>query len=365
MCGILYRPTLPLFQGFPVLTRRLVSWTLPVLLSTGCLSGSTTVGVQHVYVEERATPAPVTATVAQVLRRAGARVPEGHYLAAVSHRRLGPNGRPGRVLVNGRPVGMDTVVTRGAHVTIQPGPDVREPLQAIVVTAPPLQASMYVGGRSGSTRVIRGKVSHEQVARRPLAAASRGHLIAPGALALTFDDGPDPVWTPRILAILARAHVHATFCLVGREAAAHPELVRAIVAGGHALCDHTWDHDEQLGSRPPDVARGNIARAFAAITVAGGVQPLFYRAPGGNWTPAVEREARRQGLSPLHWTVDTRDWSKPGTQSILKTAYRQVRPGGVILLHDGGGDRSQTVAALPVLVRRLQLRHFHFLLPRP
>ena len=85
----------------------------------------------------------------------------------------------------------------------------------------------------------------------------------------------------------------------------------------------------------------------------GGVAPVFFRAPGGGWSPYVERAARRLGMTPLAWNVDPRDWSRPGVGRVLTTIGEELRPGGVILMHDGGGDRSQTVAALRDLLRRL------------
>jgi len=182
-------------------------------------------------------------------------------------------------------------------------------------------------------------------------------------IALTFDDGPDPTWTPQVLALLAKAKVHATFCLIGRNAAKYPALVRAIVAGGHTLCDHTWDHDEDLKVRPAGEIALDISRGADAIKAAAGVAPTFFRAPGGNWSPAIEAEARRQHMTPLKWTVDPRDWSRPGEATILATIWQELRPGGVILMHDGGGDRSETVAALAVLLTRLPAMGYHFVTP--
>src|SRR3954469_4713582 len=116
--------------------------------------------------------------------------------------------------------------------------------------------------------------------RPPVSEVGGGRTVA-----LTFDDGPDPTWTPRVLAVLARAGVNATFCLIGRQAAADPALVRRIVEAGHTLCDHTWDHDLDLRARSPARIRADIVSAYDAIIDAGGVAPVFFRAPGGNWSP--------------------------------------------------------------------------------
>ncbi|HET7530943.1 MAG TPA: polysaccharide deacetylase family protein [Mycobacteriales bacterium] len=200
--------------------------------------------------------------------------------------------------------------------------------------------------------------------RRPRALPPIAHVSGGRTVALTFDDGPDPTWTPRILAVLARAHVHATFCLIGWEAAAHPALVRAIVRAGHALCDHTWDHDLDLAKRRPSRIRHDMTRAYDAVVQAsGGIRPAFFRTPGGGWSTYIERESQRLGMRPLGWNVDPRDWTRPGVPSILATIHAELHNGGVILMHDGGGDRSQTVRALRLLLRLLPARGFRFVLP--
>lgn len=193
---------------------------------------------------------------------------------------------------------------------------------------------------------------------------SRPQYYVPGAaVALSFDDGPDPRWTPQILALLRANHVHATFCMIGRQARAHPELVRQVVAGGNALCDHTWDHDEHLPAAPPAHVAWEIGSADDAIQVAsGGVRPRYFRAPGGNWSPVEFAAAGARGMHPLAWSVDPRDWARPGTAHILQ-AVLAARAGDIVLCHDGGGDRAQTVQALRYALPVLRQRGFEFVLP--
>jgi peptidoglycan/xylan/chitin deacetylase (PgdA/CDA1 family) len=168
-----------------------------------------------------------------------------------------------------------------------------------------------------------------------------------------------------VLHWLAGYHVHATFCLVGTHVAAHPELVRAIVRGGNALCNHTWSHDENLGSKPAWLIRAEIARTQQAIYAAAGVRPKLFRAPGGRWTGALVTEARRQGMTPLRWDVDPRDWARPGARRVFDRVMASARAGDVILLHDGYGNRSQTVWALRALLYRMRQLHDVLALPRP
>ncbi|MGI5213119.1 polysaccharide deacetylase family protein [Plantactinospora sp. CA-290183] len=179
-------------------------------------------------------------------------------------------------------------------------------------------------------------------------------------LALTFDDGPDPRYTPQTLALLRRYGVKATFCLVGVNVRAHPELVRAIAADGHALCNHSWAHDVGLGSRSGATILTDLARTNQAIRAAvPGASIAYFRQPGGAWTPSVVTAARKLNMTSLHWTVDPRDWTRPGAGRITGTVTSSVFPGAIVLLHDAGGDRQGTVnalrAVLPNLTRRFRL----------
>ncbi|MFF6984674.1 polysaccharide deacetylase family protein [Streptomyces sp. NPDC008343] len=184
-------------------------------------------------------------------------------------------------------------------------------------------------------------------------------------VALTFDDGPDPRWTPQILSLLAQYHARATFCLIGPLAEAHPDLVHDIVAAGHRLCDHTVHHDEAMHALSPEAQDYEIAGAQGMIDrAAGGHAPLrYFRAPGGDFTPAIRQIAVRHGLRPLGWTVDAEDWKRPGVPAILSNVKSELEPGGIVLMHDAGGDRSQTVQALKELLPWLVASGYEFDFP--
>jgi peptidoglycan-N-acetylglucosamine deacetylase len=184
-------------------------------------------------------------------------------------------------------------------------------------------------------------------------------------VALTFDDGPSPTHTPRVLDILDEHDVKATFCLVGTNAAAHPDLVREIVGRGHALCNHTSTHDLQLPNRDDIRIDGEIGAGLAAIREAApGVEVPFYRAPGGNFAANVVTVAAGYGLQPLGWSVDPRDWTNPGADVLQTQVVDGVVPGSVVLLHDGGGDRSATVTALDGIIAALHDGGFEFVIPQ-
>lgn len=177
-------------------------------------------------------------------------------------------------------------------------------------------------------------------------------------VALTFDDGPDPRWTPQVLALLRKYHVKATFCLIGASAKKHPELVKKIVAAGNALCNHTTHHDEHLRDKSRAAILADMRQTSALITKAsGGVKPKYFRAPGGNWSPGVVSAARTLGMAAIGWQVDPRDWTKPPADTIVARVRLGTKPGSIILMHDGGGDRSHSVAALRILLPRLTTKY--------
>ena len=183
-------------------------------------------------------------------------------------------------------------------------------------------------------------------------------LTGSKAVALTFDDGPHPVWTPKVLDQLRATKVRATFCLVGTKVRQHPALVARIVREGHSLCNHSWQHDLELGKKPEADIRANLERTNREIARAvPGAKVGYYRQPGGKWTPAVTKVARSMGLVSLHWDVDPRDWDKPDSATIRHRVINQARAGSIVLLHDGGGNRANTVAACPQIISILRKQY--------
>lgn len=182
-------------------------------------------------------------------------------------------------------------------------------------------------------------------------------------VALTFDDGPDPVQTPRLLDLLKRQRVKATFCVVGRNAAAHPRLIRRIVAEGHALCNHTWNHSLTLGKKKRSVIRADLRRTNDAIRRAvPGARIKYMRAPGGNFTPAFVAVARDLGMKSIYWHVDPRDWSHPAGESaakhrakIIRVVQQRVRKGSIVLSHDY--RQPDTIVAYRKLLPWLRARY--------
>ncbi|MHB8659105.1 MAG: polysaccharide deacetylase family protein [Solirubrobacteraceae bacterium] len=180
-------------------------------------------------------------------------------------------------------------------------------------------------------------------------------------IALTFDDGP---WyqTPQFLSLLEREHVVATFFEIGDQLSEYSEggaLERRMLRDADMLGDHTWDHRDVAGAGA--FADTEIDQAAAAIRRAtGGFQPCLFRAPYGAVSSALISQARGRGYTTIQWNIDPRDWSLPGVSEIQTNVIDNVRPGGIIEMHDGGGSRSETLAALPDIISTLRKRGYIF-----
>jgi peptidoglycan-N-acetylglucosamine deacetylase len=172
-------------------------------------------------------------------------------------------------------------------------------------------------------------------------------------VALTFDDGPSS-WTPAILGELERERAVATFFVVGRQIAHNAGILRRMLRDGDALGNHSYSHPVLAGDGP--YAHEQISETNALIWQASGYRPCLFRAPYGATSPELIADARSQGLLTTEWNVDPRDWSQPGVEAIVSTTLRQTQPGSIILLHDGGGVRAQTVEALPRIIRAIRER---------
>lgn len=176
-------------------------------------------------------------------------------------------------------------------------------------------------------------------------------------IALTFDDGPDTVYTPRILDVLKQNGAHATFYLVGSRARAHPDLVRRIIREGHEIGNHTLNH-ANLSKLSPEQVRREMAEANRILEALAGKPVTTFRPPYGNATAAVESQARALGYRLVLWDIDSLDWKKGVTaRGVLDNVLPSARNGGIVLQHSAGGkgeDLSNTVEALPLLIKTLR-----------
>jgi peptidoglycan/xylan/chitin deacetylase (PgdA/CDA1 family) len=177
-------------------------------------------------------------------------------------------------------------------------------------------------------------------------------------VALTFDDGPSS-YTPQVLAVLNRFGAHATFFLIGREIGQYQATVKAEIAAGNEIGNHTYTHANLLGL-PNSLVLAQLAETQAAARQAAGVTPTWFRPPFGAVDERVAELAASLGLRTITWSVDPRDWTRPGVSFIVGRVLADVRPGSVIVMHDGGGDRSETVLALSIILSALRERGYQF-----
>lgn len=171
-------------------------------------------------------------------------------------------------------------------------------------------------------------------------------------VALTFDDGPGPS-TPDVLRVLRRLKVKATFFMLGMQVNLYPSYARKVAMAGHEIANHSSVHALLPGY-------GDINSAIHAIKRRTGFRTCLFRPPYGAMSPSLKSSVRRAKMKSVIWDVDTTDWKLPGSDSIRSTITRNTRPGSIVLMHDAGGPRSQTVAALPQAIRNLRRRSYRF-----
>ncbi|MFF0425050.1 polysaccharide deacetylase family protein [Streptomyces sp. NPDC004520] len=183
------------------------------------------------------------------------------------------------------------------------------------------------------------------------------------SMVLTFDDGPDPRYTPGILETLREYDCRAMFFVCGEMAVDNQDLLREMDADGHVVGNHTWSHPLVPKLRPSRI-RDELGSTSEVIERALGTAPLWYRAPYGAWNRISFEIGAELGMEPLAWTVDTLDWTEPGTGTIVRRVLDGAAPGVVVLSHDAGGNRSQSVAALRRYLPRLLDAGYHITVPR-
>jgi peptidoglycan-N-acetylglucosamine deacetylase len=325
------------------------NWSVPVIIN------GRTVNIQDLV------------SVQTALKQAHSSVRDGTLYSVVTHRRLDLHGVPALIKLNGMLVGPTRRVRGGDSVQAVSGVDAVELVtdQDVPIPSglPQVEHRLWNPGVTGIEAVSSGARSGEMVGRETLVPMVPAAPEALPMVALTFDDGPDATYTPQVVQLLNERGIKATFCIVGARARKHPELVAAIAAQGHTLCDHTEHHLAGLKSKPKALIQAEIGATHDLISQITGKPPAFFRAPGGSLNDTVIGIAQSMGMRVLSWSVDPKDFERPGPTVILSRILSQVKPGSVILLHDGGGNRSGTVAQLGQLISRLQALGYGFRTP--
>jgi peptidoglycan/xylan/chitin deacetylase (PgdA/CDA1 family) len=264
---------------------------------------------------------------------------------------------PGRVVVNGARAAGGARLHSGDRLRLVRGPDRTEPVTVGRVPVPggePANPEYTLGRVPGEEVTVRGRISGKVASS---AFRATGPAQVPQAVALTFDDGPWPGQTIRILAILRRFRVRATFFTVGDLAARFPNIIEAERRQHGVLVeDHSWSHplSPPFGEQRPGVVRAQIGRARHTL-ISQGVTPTLFRPPGGGWSDQVVTIASSMGCRVVLWSVDPRDWAPGRTaKGIARSVLSHVRPGSIVIMHDGGGDRTATIRALPRIIRGIR-----------
>jgi len=339
----------------------------PVRVTVALLAATALVACSGTTVPPPSTPPPIQVLVDHVplqvpagttfgalIETEGLKAVTGRLLS-VSGSVLDPAADPGRIALDGGSAKPTTVLATGDQIHVVDGVDDMEPTRRTVTNAgrrvgdPERTLDTYPSRRI----VVRGAVSHE-VASVSIRSIGEGH--APNEVALSFDDGPWPRATERILRILRRYHVHATFFMVGTQAAQYPRLVRKVRAAGHEIGNHSWDHPETLEALDGP-ARATELSKTSGLLGRGPSTPALFRPPGGWYDDEVVQEARAQGMRVVTWSVDPGDWHAGMTpKQVAHSVLSDVQRGSIVLLHDGGGDAGHTIAALPRIIEGIRAR---------
>ena len=329
-----------------------ITATALALTFTGCghtKSMSVTIAGRHEHVH-------IGTTLGEVATRFQVR-PAAGSLLDVQGNVLRRGAFPGRLLIDGRPASTSTRLSNGDRVGGRRGRDRREPLRRELLPVrggAPGNPQFLLARMTGVEVIVRGAISHELVSARFQPSPRRP--IVERAVALTFDDGPSPTDTPRILTVLRRLHVHATFFVVGYLVDHYPQIVALERRQGMTVGNHTYNHPEvpPFAQLPPQLIRDEINLGAQSLSRVG-IRPRLLRPPAGSFSSTVIREATALGERVVLWSVDPTDW-RPGitARQIATRVLGAVRPGSIVILHDGGGDRTATIHALPMIIKGIK-----------
>lgn len=346
-------------RSFP---RRLPSILLTATLVASVSACTTTVGAAptpppdvRIRLDREAVTVPQGTTYGAFADREGIRARDGRLLS-VTGDILERHVSQGTVELNGLAPDPLHLLSAGDRISLVHGEDRVEGTKR-VTTRLPGRTNAFVQRTLATFRVREvttvGRRSGEVVGLR---VQTHGRPRIPDAVALTFDDGPWPGHTESVLRVLRRERVRATFFMVGSLAAERPDLVREVRDAGHVVANHSLTHpvEPAFVEIPDRRVEAEIAQTAAALREAG-AEPTLFRPPGGSFDDDTILEAWRQRERVVMWSVDPHDWDASRTpKQIARDVLRRVRPGSIVLLHDGGGDAADTIAALPKIIRGIR-----------
>ncbi len=295
-------------------------------------------------------------TFGQALRQFNVRAEPGRLLD-VEGDVIDRSADPGRLLLNGAPSPASTPLADGDQIVVVNGIDSTEGTRMVVVSLKgrrPGDPQYALGTARVDQITTEGRISGKVVSveYRP-----RSKFDRPPEVALTFDDGPWPNSSLKILSILERMHVQATFFVIGYLVDRYPAIVKAEIDAGMTIGNHSWDHpiNPLFNQLEPHRMQAEMSRTSDTLFSRFGLRPTLFRSPGGSLDGRVINTADSFGMRVVQWDVDPRDWSSGATKaSIVSNVLSHVKPGSIIDLHDGGGDQTATIRALPAIIRGIR-----------
>lgn len=353
--------------------RRVVLGAVAALLALALVAGFSATRPVPVTIDGSPHKLPGLAVVAHARESGLLAAPAGDTVSVRGDVLEVGGGQPPVVLRNGEAAADDTRIYGGDEITSRRGADTVESVEVTTIPIPfktvfegsgPL-SELAVEGKTGERRVTRGALSGIEIsnveAKPPVNTVVRKVRPPKGAklVALTFDDGPWPVHTEQVLDVLAKHEVKATFFVLGVRVNRKPDVARRIAQEGHLLGNHSLSHRSFPESSPKEV-RKQIDKGREAIKKHTGVETNWLRPPYGAMDAAAWKVAKKANAKVVRWTVDSEDWRKRGPKKIADRVVKRVKPGAVVLFHDGGGDRRQTVKALPSIITQLKKKGYTF-----
>jgi peptidoglycan/xylan/chitin deacetylase (PgdA/CDA1 family) len=335
---------------------RVAACALAALVVVGCTeAGPPPPPPVSLMVDGTAREVPPGTTFGVLIRDLNLHADAGRLLS-VGGNMLDPRRDPGRILLNGAEELRSTPLRSGDTVTVLEGTDSTEGTRRMVNKLPGMHPT--VPQRTLATFPLQeidiiGRISGE-IASTRFRTTGKGKV--PGKVALTFDDGPWPVQTRQVLKVLHRYHAKATFFMVGNLVERYPNIVADVHRAGMPIGDHSWSHpiDPPFAKLPPHRLTTEVVETADELRRKG-VSPYLFRPPGGSYDDDVLHEAREAGMRTVTWDVDPSDYLDSSTKKDLaKYVLNHVRPGSIVLMHDGGGNQKATIGALPMIIKGIR-----------
>ncbi|MGE5587666.1 MAG: polysaccharide deacetylase family protein [Clostridia bacterium] len=308
----------------------------------------------------------VPGTGAETGRTTAAGAADGASGLAFARRTGASAATPGAITVTQATPGPDTLEADTLHTAGVPSGVPQAGLPVVTIASVPSAAGPTAlgasrGGSGGEAPVVVITPAPIRPALPPgedpdgggTAPRSPGRRLSAGRIALTFDDGPDAVYTKKILSVLDRYGVKATFFLIGSQVERHPAVVREVAAAGHELGNHGYSHS-RLTTLPPEAVRREISKTQEAVKAAANVTPKWFRPAYGSYDEEIRRIAKDEGATTVLWTLNPDDWQNPGQSAIVQRVTSAAADGAIVLLH----VREQTARALPGLIEELRSQGF-------